>query len=150
MHQRISSIKIPLNSNTQGKSIKHYSELIYSQGNHVRENTYEYNKCGKIFNQHILLTNHINTKEKSSECRKASSHNSTFTQPQIVLTGERPYKCNECEKRFSQRIHLIQHQRIHTGEKPFICNDCGKAFRQHSSFTQHLRIHTGERPYKCN
>ncbi|CAK6444642.1 unnamed protein product, partial [Pipistrellus nathusii] len=150
MHQRISSIKIPLNSNTQGNSIKHNSELIYSQGNHVRENTYEYNRYGKIINQHILLTNPIHTEEKPSECRKASSRNSTFTQPQIVLTGERPYKCDECGKRFSQRIHLIQHQRIHTGEKPFICNDCGKAFRQHSSFTQHLRIHTGERPYKCN
>ncbi|XP_036166973.1 zinc finger protein 713 [Myotis myotis] len=149
MHQRISSIKIPLNSKTQGNGIKHNSGLIYYQGNHVRENTYEYNGCGKIFNQHIFLTNHIHT-EEPSECRKTSSHNSTFTQPQIVLTGEKPYKCDECGKRFSQKIHLIQHQRIHTGEKPFICNDCGKAFRQHSSFTQHLRIHTGERPYKCN
>ncbi|XP_016051767.1 PREDICTED: zinc finger protein 713 isoform X2 [Miniopterus natalensis] len=150
MHQRISSIKIPLNSDIQGNSIKHNSELIYYQGNYVRENTCEYNECGKIFNQHILLTNRIRSEEKPSECRKAFSHNSSLTQPQIVLTGEKPYKCDECGKRFSQRIHLIQHQRIHTGEKPFICNECGKAFRQHSSFTQHLRIHTGEKPYKCN
>ncbi|XP_073740413.1 zinc finger protein 713 isoform X2 [Callorhinus ursinus] len=150
MHQRIPSIKIPLNSDTQGNSIKHNSNLIYYQGNYVRSNPYEYNECGKIFNQHILLTNHIHTEEKPSECEKVFSHNSSLTQPQIVLTGEKPYKCDECGKRFSQRIHLIQHQRIHTGEKPFICNECGKAFRQHSSFTQHLRIHTGEKPYKCN
>ncbi|XP_019676199.1 zinc finger protein 713 [Felis catus] len=149
-HQRIPSIKIPLNSDTQGNSIKHNSDLIYYQGDYVRKNPYEYNECGKIFNQHILLTNHIHTEEKPSECGKAFSHNSSLTQPQIVLTGEKPYKCDECGKRFSQRIHLIQHQRIHTGEKPFICNECGKAFRQHSSFTQHLRIHTGEKPYKCN
>nr|XP_045731378.1 zinc finger protein 713 [Mirounga angustirostris] len=150
MHQRISSIKIPLNSDTQGNSIKRNSDLIYYQGNYVRNNPYEYNECGKIFNQHILLTNHIHTEEKPSECGKVFSHNSSLTQPHIVLTGEKPYKCDECGKRFSQRIHLIQHQRIHTGEKPFICNECGKAFRQHSSFTQHLRIHTGEKPYKCN
>uniref|UniRef100_A0A8D2JWS6 Zinc finger protein 713 n=2 Tax=Theropithecus gelada TaxID=9565 RepID=A0A8D2JWS6_THEGE len=150
MHQRIPSIKIPLNSDTQGNSIKHNSDLVYYQGNYVRETPYEYSECGKIFNQHILLTDHIHTAEKPSECGKAFSHNSSFTQPQMVLTGEKPYKCDECGKRFSQRIHLIQHQRIHTGEKPFICNGCGKAFRQHSSFTQHLRIHTGEKPYKCN
>ncbi|XP_004439592.2 PREDICTED: zinc finger protein 713 isoform X1 [Ceratotherium simum simum] len=150
MHQRIPSIKIPLNSDTQGNSIKYNSDLVYYQGNYVRENPYEYNECGKIFNQHILLTNHMHTEEKPSECGKAFSHNSSLTQPQIVLTGEKPYKCDECGKRFSQRIHLIQHQRIHTGEKPFICNECGKAFRQHSSFTQHLRIHTGEKPYKCS
>ncbi|XP_045398123.1 zinc finger protein 713 [Lemur catta] len=150
MHQRIPSIKIPLNFDTQGNNIKHNSDLIYCQGNYVREKPYEYNECGKIFNQHILLTNHILTGEKPSECGKAFSHNSSLIQPQIILTGEKPYKCDECGKRFSQRIHLIQHQRIHTGEKPFICNECGKAFRQHSSFTQHLRIHTGEKPYKCN
>ncbi|XP_060140036.1 zinc finger protein 713 isoform X2 [Globicephala melas] len=150
MHQRIPSIKIPVNSDTQGNSIKHISDFTYYQGNYVRENPYEYNECGKIFNQHILLTTHIHTEGKPSECGKAFSQNSSLTQPQIVLTGEKPYKCDECGKRFSQRIHLIQHQRIHTGEKPFICNECGKAFRQHSSFTQHLRIHTGEKPYKCN
>ncbi|XP_012619567.1 zinc finger protein 713 [Microcebus murinus] len=150
IHQRIPSIKIPLNFDTQGNNIKRNSDLIYCQGNYVREKPYEYNECGKIFNQHILLTNHIHTGEKPSECGKAFSHNSSLIQPQIILTGEKPYKCDECGKRFSQRIHLIQHQRIHTGEKPFICNECGKAFRQHSSFTQHLRIHTGEKPYKCN
>uniref|UniRef100_H0XR07 Zinc finger protein 713 n=1 Tax=Otolemur garnettii TaxID=30611 RepID=H0XR07_OTOGA len=150
MHPRTPSIKIPLSFDTQGNSIKHNSDLIYYQRNYIREKPYEYNECGKIFNQHILLTNHIHTREKPSECEKAFSHNSSLTQPQIVLTGEKPYKCDECGKRFSQRIHLIQHQRIHTGEKPFICNECGKAFRQHSSFTQHLRIHTGEKPYKCN
>nr|XP_008505825.1 PREDICTED: zinc finger protein 713 isoform X2 [Equus przewalskii] len=150
MPQRIPSIKIPFNSDTQGNSIKYNSDLVYYQENYVRENPYECNECGKIFNQHILLTSHIHTEEKPSECGKAFSCNSSPTQPQIVLTGEKPYKCDECGKRFSQRIHLIQHQRIHTGEKPFICNECGKAFRQHSSFTQHLRIHTGEKPYKCN
>ncbi|XP_037362653.1 zinc finger protein 713 [Talpa occidentalis] len=150
VHQRIPSIKLPLNSDTQGNSIKHNSEMIYYQGNYVKQNAYEYNECGRIFNQHILLTTHIHAREKSSECGKAFSHNSSLTQSQIVLTGEKPYKCDECGKRFSQRIHLIQHQRIHTGEKPFTCNECGKAFRQHSSFTQHLRIHTGEKPYKCN
>ncbi|XP_032462595.1 zinc finger protein 713 isoform X1 [Phocoena sinus] len=150
MHQRIPSIKIPVNSDTQGNSTKHNSDFTYYQGNYVGENPYEYNECGKIFNQHILLTTHIHTEGKPSECGKAFSQNSSLTQPQIVLTGEKPYKCDECGKRFSQRIHLIQHQRIHTGEKPFICNECGKAFRQHSSFTQHLRIHTGEKPYKCN
>ncbi|XP_049759222.1 28S ribosomal protein S17, mitochondrial isoform X2 [Elephas maximus indicus] len=150
MHQRIPSMKIPLNSDAQGNGIKHNSDLIYCQGNYVRENPYEYTECGKIFNQHLLFTNHIHTAEKPSECGKAFSHSSSVTQPQMVLTGEKPYKCDECGKRFSQRIHLIQHQRIHTGEKPFICNECGKAFRQHSSFTQHLRIHTGEKPYKCN
>ncbi|XP_032120634.1 zinc finger protein 713 isoform X1 [Sapajus apella] len=149
-HQRIPSIKIPLNSDPQGNSIKHNSDLIYYQGNYARETPYEYNECGKIFNQHILLTDHIRTAEKPREYGKAFSHNSSLSQPQMALTGEKPYKCDECEKRFSQRIHLIQHQRIHTGEKPFICNGCGKAFRQHSSFTQHLRIHTGEKPYKCN
>ncbi|KAM9583615.1 zinc finger protein 713 isoform 1-T3 [Trichechus inunguis] len=149
MHQRIPSMKIPLTSEIQGNGIKHNSDLIYYQGNCVRENPCEYNECGKIFNQH-LLTNHILTAEKTSECGKTFSHSSSLTQPQIILTGEKPYKCDECGKRFSQRIHLIQHQRIHTGEKPFICNECGKAFRQHSSFTQHLRIHTGEKPYKCN
>ncbi|XP_073071343.1 small ribosomal subunit protein uS17m isoform X1 [Manis javanica] len=149
MHQRIPSIKIPLNSDTQGNSIKNNSGLIYYQGKYVRENPYVYNECGKIFNQHIFLTNHIHTEEKPSECGKAFGHNSSLAQPQVVLTGEKPYKCDECGKRFSQRIHLIQHQRIHTGEKPFICNECGKAFRQHSSFTQHVRIHTGEKPYKC-
>uniref|UniRef100_A0A8C0JXD6 C2H2-type domain-containing protein n=1 Tax=Canis lupus dingo TaxID=286419 RepID=A0A8C0JXD6_CANLU len=149
MHQRIPSIKIPLSLDTQGNRIKHNSDLIYYQGNYVRKNPYKY-ECGKIFNQHILLTNHIHTEEKLSECGKVFNHNSSLTQPQIVLTGEKPYKCDECGKRFSQRIHLIQHQRIHTGEKPFVCNECGKAFRQHSSFTQHLRIHTGEKPYKCN
>ncbi|XP_027627489.1 zinc finger protein 713 isoform X2 [Tupaia chinensis] len=150
LHQRIPSIKIPFNSVTQANSNRHNSGLIYYQGNYVRENPYEYSECGKIFNQHILLTSHIPTREKPSDYGKAFSHNSSLTPSQIVLTGEKPYKCDECGKRFSQRIHLIQHQRIHTGEKPFICNDCGKAFRQHSSFTQHLRIHTGEKPYKCN
>ncbi|XP_072799117.1 zinc finger protein 713 isoform X2 [Vicugna pacos] len=150
VHQRIPSIKIPLNSDTQRNSIKHHSDLIYYQRNYVREDPYEYNECGKVFNQHILLPNHVHAKGKPSECGKAFSQNSSLAQPQIVLTGEKPYKCDECGKRFSQRIHLIQHQRIHTGEKPFICNECGKAFRQHSSFTQHLRIHTGEKPYKCN
>ncbi|XP_012584685.1 PREDICTED: zinc finger protein 713 isoform X2 [Condylura cristata] len=144
MHQRIPSIKLPFNSDTQGNNIKHNSDMICYQGNYVRQDPYEYNECERIFNQHI------HAKEKSSEYGKAFSHNSSLTQPQIVLTGEKPYKCDECGKRFSQRIHLIQHQRIHTGEKPFICNECGKAFRQHSSFTQHLRIHTGEKPYKCN
>ncbi|XP_015450064.1 zinc finger protein 713 isoform X1 [Pteropus alecto] len=150
MNQRTSSIKIPFNSDTQGNSIKYNSELVDYQGNYIRENIYDYNEYGNIFSQHIIFTNHIHAEEKPSECKVAFSHNSSFTQPQIVLTGEKPYKCDECGKRFSQRIHLIQHQRIHTGEKPFICNGCGKAFRQHSSFTQHLRIHTGEKPYKCN
>uniref|UniRef100_A0A8C2V8L5 Zinc finger protein 713 n=1 Tax=Chinchilla lanigera TaxID=34839 RepID=A0A8C2V8L5_CHILA len=150
IHQRIPSIKIPLNYNTLGKPIKHNSDVIYYKGNYVRENPYEYNEHGKIFNQHILLTNHSHTGENPSECGKGFNHSLSHTQPQIVLTGEKPYKCDECEKRFSQRIHLTQHQRIHTGEKPFICSECGKAFRQHSSFTQHLRIHTGEKPYKCN
>ncbi|XP_076997180.1 zinc finger protein 713 isoform X2 [Tamandua tetradactyla] len=149
-HQRIPSIKIPLNSDIQGNGTQHNSDLIYYQGNYVSENPYEYSECGNIFNQHILLTNHIHMGEKHSECEKAFSYSSPCAPPQIVLTGEKPYKCDECGKRFSQRVHLIQHQRIHTGEKPFICNECGKAFRQHSSFTQHLRIHTGEKPYKCN
>ncbi|XP_037671030.1 zinc finger protein 713 [Choloepus didactylus] len=149
-HQRIPPMKIPLISDIQGNGIKCSSDLIYYQGNYIRENPYDYNECGNIFSQHILLTNHIHMREKSSVCENAFSHNSFLAQPQIVLTGEKPYKCDECGKRFSQRIHLIQHQRIHTGEKPFICKECGKAFRQHSSFTQHLRIHTGEKPYKCN
>ncbi|XP_039316278.1 zinc finger protein 713 isoform X2 [Saimiri boliviensis] len=149
-HRRIPSIKIPLKSDRQGNSIQDNSDLIYYQGNYSRETPYKYNECGKIFNQHILLTDHIRTAEKPREYGKAFSHTSSLSQPQMALTGEKPYKCDECEKRFSQRIHLIQHQRIHTGEKPFICNGCGKAFRQHSSFTQHLRIHTGEKPYKCD
>ncbi|XP_004840004.1 zinc finger protein 713 isoform X1 [Heterocephalus glaber] len=149
IHQRVPSIKTPLNYDTPANSIKHNSDLIYYQGNYVRENPYEYHERGKIFSQHVL-TNHIHTGENPGECGKGFSHNLSHIQPQIVLTGEKPYKCDECGKRFSQRIHLIQHQRIHTGEKPFICNECGKAFRQHSSFTQHLRIHTGEKPYKCN
>ncbi|XP_071067291.1 zinc finger protein 713 isoform X2 [Dasypus novemcinctus] len=149
-HQRIPSMKKPPNSDIQGSGTKHKADLIYYQGNYISENPYEYNECGNIFNQHILLANNILMGEKPSECGKAFSHSSSLAQHQIVLTGEKPYKCDECGKRFSQRIHLIQHQRIHTGEKPFICNECGKAFRQHSSFTQHLRIHTGEKPYKCN
>ncbi|XP_051692283.1 zinc finger protein 713 isoform X2 [Oryctolagus cuniculus] len=150
MLQRIPSIKIPTNSDTQGNGIRHNTDLIYYQGNYIRENPYEYNECGKIFNQHILLTNRPHTGEKPRDCGKALSHSSSLTQPQVFLTGEKPYKCDECGKRFSQRIHLTQHQRIHTGEKPFTCSECGKAFRQHSSFTQHLRIHTGEKPYKCD
>lgn len=145
MNQRISSIKIPLNSDTCENSIKHNSGLIDYQGNYVRENTYEYNECGKIFSQHTLLTNHVHMEEKPSECRTTFSHNSSFTQPQIVLTGEKPYKCDECGKRFSQRIHLIQHQRIHTGEKPYKCNKCDKAFSRHSQLWSHKRIHTGEK-----
>ncbi|XP_008837392.3 zinc finger protein 713 [Nannospalax galili] len=150
MHQRIPQVKILLHYDTQENSIKHNSNLIYCQGNYVRENPDDYNECGKTFNQHNVLTNCIHVREKCNECGKAFSHNSSHNQPQIVLAGEKPYKCDECGRRFSQRIHLIQHQRIHTGEKPIICNDCGKAFRQHSSFTQHLRIHTGEKPYKCH
>ncbi|XP_023570121.1 zinc finger protein 713 [Octodon degus] len=150
IHRRIPSTKIPLNYNTLGNAIKHNSDWIYYKGNYVRENPYEYNEHGEIFNQHILFTNHIHTEEKSSECGKGFDYSLSRTQPQIVLTGEKPHKCDECGKRFSQRIHLVQHQRIHTGEKPFVCNECGKAFRQHSSFTQHLRIHTGEKPYRCN
>ncbi|XP_045141838.1 zinc finger protein 713 [Echinops telfairi] len=136
-------------SESQVNRIKPNSNVMYYQVNYVRENPCEYRKCEKNFNQH-LPSSHILTAEKPSECGKAFHCNSSLTQPQITLTGEKPYKCEECGKRFSQRIHLIQHQRIHTGEKPFICNECGKAFRQHSSFTQHLRIHTGEKPYKCN
>ncbi|KAG8509949.1 Zinc finger protein 713, partial [Galemys pyrenaicus] len=67
MHQRIPSIKLPLNSDTQGNSIKFNSDTIYYQGNYVRQNPYEYNQCGRIFNQHILLTTHIHAKEKSSD-----------------------------------------------------------------------------------
>nr|XP_035147824.2 zinc finger protein 713 isoform X2 [Callithrix jacchus]XP_035147825.2 zinc finger protein 713 isoform X2 [Callithrix jacchus] len=147
--QRIPSIKTPLNSDTQGNGIRHNSDLIFYQGNYVRETPYGYNECGNIFSQHVLLTDHTPA-EKPREYGTAFSQHSSLSQPQMVLTGEKPYKCDECEKRFSQRIHLIQHQRIHTGEKPFMCNGCGKAFRQHSSFTQHLRIHTGEKPYKCS
>ncbi|XP_073931903.1 zinc finger protein 713 isoform X2 [Castor canadensis] len=150
LHQRIPPIKIPFHYDTQGKSIKHNSDLIYYPGDYGRETPYGYNEYGKISSRHILLPSHIHAREKPNECGKAFHHNPPLTQPLMVLTGEKPYKCDECGKRFSQRIHLIQHERIHTGEKPFTCHECGKAFRQHSSFTQHLRIHTGEKPYKCN
>ncbi|XP_047390084.1 zinc finger protein 713 isoform X2 [Sciurus carolinensis] len=148
--QGIPSIQIPPCYGTQGNSLRHSSDLICFRENPVRENPCEFNECGRTFGQHILLPNSAHATENPLECGKAFSHNSSLSQPQPGLKGEKPYKCDECGKRFSQRIHLIQHQRIHTGEKPFICNECGKAFRQHSSFTQHLRIHTGEKPYKCS
>nr|XP_021512971.1 zinc finger protein 713 [Meriones unguiculatus] len=150
MHQRIHPVEKPLCYDTQGKGIRQHSNLIYYHGVYVRVKPYDYNKCGKIFSQNAVLTNCILLGEEPGECGETFNQISTPYQPQIVLTGEKPYLCDECGRRFRHRMHLIEHQRIHTGEKPFMCNECGKAFRQHSSFKQHLRSHTGEKPYKCN
>ncbi|XP_051017355.1 zinc finger protein 713 [Acomys russatus] len=150
MHQQIPPIKKPLCYDIQGINIKQHSNMIYYQVNYVRESPRDYNGCGKIFSQNALLTNCILLGDRQGERGATFNQNSTPNQPQIVLTGKKPYKCDECGRRFRQRTHLIEHQRIHTGEKPFMCDECGKAFRLHASFKLHLRTHTGEKPYECN
>lgn len=89
MPQRIPPVKKPLHYDTRGNGIRRHADLIGYRGNYVRENPCEYNECGKIFHQRAFLTNCI-LREKHGERTKASEQNSTHTQAQEALTGEKP------------------------------------------------------------
>ena len=104
------------------------------------------NLCDKGFIE--VSTQHIQTEEKSFQCKQCKK---SFGHPghlKLVHAVERPCVCKHGDMAFSELGHLKRHQSV-SAEKPFSCTQCDKAFSELGPLKRHQRVHTGGKPYSC-
>ncbi|XP_063148773.1 zinc finger protein 154-like [Candoia aspera] len=111
-------------------------------------------KCGKVFNQRILLLKHKRMHQRTtpyqcSDCGKIFSQRSHLSKHKNSHTKEKRFRCSDCGKTFHRSSHLSSHRRIHTGIKPYTCPGCGKRFSRGPDLRRHQKSHTGEKLHKC-
>ncbi|XP_053147483.1 zinc finger protein 684-like [Hemicordylus capensis] len=111
-------------------------------------------RCGKIFNQSVLLLKHKRTHTRMkpcqcSDCGKIFSQRSHLNKHSRTHRKEKRFECLDCGKTFHRSSHLASHRGIHVGLKPYKCTDCGKSFRRRPDFRRHQKIHTGEKLHQC-
>lgn len=86
------------------------------------EDTMKCRFCGKSFQSHGHLTEHLRSHMKV-----------------------RPFKCTDCDKSFISSRHLKVHSRTHTNERPYHCILCRRTFAQLASLKNHLKTHSEEK-----
>ncbi|XP_026757297.2 zinc finger protein 569-like [Galleria mellonella] len=92
-----------------------------------RNDKYQCEFCGCIFQMKTVLENHL-----------------------MTHSGIKPYSCNICPKKFARAENKIIHMRSHFGIKPFICEICGKTSTKSQDLIRHMKIHSDERNYSCS
>ena len=58
---------------------------------------------------------------------------------EVLVTGDKPFKCNECEYRTGDHNSLRRHNMRHTGEKPYKCSMCSYSSIQSAAFKRHVK-----------
>ncbi|KAM9225598.1 zinc finger protein 350-like isoform 1-T4 [Dugong dugon] len=138
------------------KSNSTKSQLIQHQKTHTTEISHVCSEHGKAVISKSFLTEPqvIHTGEKRYRC---SLCRETFFKKFKLIEhhhtthkGQKSYKCMECGKAYLHKSQLNNHQKAHLAEKPYICHDCGKGFIQKTHLTIHQRTHTEEKPYICD
>ncbi|XP_044118234.1 zinc finger protein 334 [Neovison vison] len=152
------------------------SELIVSNGNHVRKKSNDMNGCGFLDTMHEKT--HIGNKPCENDHKKKSHrHNEDFSQHQKNSVLENILEYNNCGKAFHKKTAFVTHKRAHKGEKPSEGNEYRQAFtpklklcaylrtlkekKLHESSKNrkplcmkstrvHQRVHVREKHYDCN
>ncbi|XP_058028131.1 zinc finger protein interacting with ribonucleoprotein K-like [Ahaetulla prasina] len=111
-------------------------------------------KCGKEFNQHLLLLKHKQMHQRTtpyqcSDCGKVFSQRAHLTKHEKAHKKEKLFSCSDCGKTFHRSSHFYSHQRTHRGLKPFKCSGCGKSYTRMPDLRRHQKSHTGEKSHKC-
>ncbi|XP_037977469.2 zinc finger protein 260 isoform X1 [Plutella xylostella] len=123
--------------------------------NHGDGNSFPCTLCKDVFDEAILLKNHLNahfkpTVFKCEVCGKEFKRKQGLNAHMDVHTKEKRYKCKFCKKGFGQKQNLINHERTHTGERPYVCAICGLGYPRRPDLKRHIfTIHSGIKPHAC-
>ena len=136
--------------------------LKHHMKTHVKEKSFQCDKCPKAFNQNGHLQRHIarmhtkaNKKLNCDSCEyKTTTNQMLKLHVDAVHLGLRPYKCDVCQKVFTQPTHLRTHKRTHDINRlNYSCEQCDKSFSSTQSFNRHKLSHLapeGKPVLKCD
>ncbi|XP_055713866.1 zinc finger protein 90-like [Phlebotomus papatasi] len=98
---------------------------------HLKKSYCYCNHCGKGFNTHNEMNNHILLRHSSEDMVQSVS-----------------YQCEKCGSVFKNLEKLSEHLRHQHGRK-VKCEICGKFLKNRKSYNVHKKIHLDEKNYVC-
>ncbi len=117
-HAREIASKRPISnvSPSQEFRLKQYSRIS------ERENYFECEYCGRVFNTRLAWKIHLWTH-----------------------AGVNPHQCSHCEQSYSSKQELRKHLLTHEITRPYRCNHCRQRFKRQRTLNHHIRCFHGRK-----
>ncbi|XP_012252627.2 PR domain zinc finger protein 10 isoform X2 [Athalia rosae] len=142
----------PLPCNICLKRFMNNSALSCHLKTHRDKQIFECPMCRQLFDQVLMLKDHIETHRSEDGTFNCPHCPRSFTKYSVIRKHirahhcERKHKCQFCTKRFPTVDKLRMHLLRHSDHREFHCANCDKQFKRKDKLKEHMtRMHNAER-----